>query len=451
MTDANANRISVLVIDDDDAIREIFKARLEYAGYEVAVTGLGQEGLARFKERRQDVVVTDIRLPDLKGVEVLQAIKAIDEEAIVLLMTGYATIDDSITALRLGAEDYFPKPLHFEHLILVIGRALERRRMRRELEALSRSAGRRTSLEELIGGGSRMNDIYRRIETLSQNMATVLIQGETGSGKELAARAIHTLGPRAKRPFIAVNCGGLPESLLESELFGYTRGAFTGADAARQGLFQAANGGTIFLDEIEAASPHTQVALLRVLDRKEILPLGATRPEPLNVRIQAASNKDLEAMVGAGTFREDLFYRLIEATLRMPPLAERTEDIPLLIETFFARLAAEDKTEPRRLSPSALSILLQRSWPGNVRELKNLISRLAREVHRPLIRPADLPPDARQKAGQFSSIRTIAEREREQVCEALERCAGKKAEAARLLGISRTTLYSMMKKHQIEE
>jgi len=445
----NLFQVRVLVIDDDELIRDVFKASLSALGYEVIVAKTGAAGIEHARQRTFDVVITDLRLPDMAGEDVLTAVHEIEPETIVLIITGFATVDSSLAALQMGAEDYIPKPVNFQHLNLVMERSLQRRRLRRKHAELARASSRRQSLCGLAGSSIKMNEVYRQIAALAGNDMTILLQGETGTGKELAARAIHQLGPRKDRPFIPVNCGSLPDSLLESELFGYVKGAFTGADKDKGGLFDAAQHGTILLDEIEAAPHSTQVALLRVLDRKEVRPLGGGAPVPIDVRIMAACNKDLEAMVEAGDFREDLFFRIIEATVTMPPLREKLEDIPLLVQVFLDEAGTPKGKEKRRFSPQSLASLAKYSWPGNVRELKHVALSAASTSPRPIVRPGDLPDKIRSNNGARPKFQTLMQRERAQLLEALEACRSNKAEAARILGISRGTIYSLLQKHGI--
>jgi len=445
----NSPGASIIVIDDEKSVLDAFKARLEGFGHTVETSETGRGGIELFRRGNYDIVITDIRLPDLTGEEVLQAIHEVEPETIVLVITGFATVNSSLAALQMGAEDYFPKPVNFEHLNLVIGRAMERQRLRREHATLTRSAGRLDSLCGMAGSSIRMNEVYRQIESLARNDMTVLIQGETGTGKELAARAIHELSSRKDHAFIVVNCGSLPASLLESELFGYTKGAFTGADRDKGGLFDAARHGTILLDEIEAAAHSTQVALLRVLDRREIRPIGGAFHVPVDVRIVVSSNKDLEAMVEAGDFREDLFFRIIESSITMPPVRERIEDIPVLVKAFLEELGSTEGREPRRFSPQSLAMLGKYSWPGNVRELKHVVLSAAVTAPRPVIRPSDLPERIRRNSQNLPRMQTLMEREKAQVLEILEMCRYNKAEAARFLGVSRGTVYSLMRKHDI--
>jgi len=436
----------VLVVDPDEVVRNLFEKHLKQIGCDVAVAADGRAGLELFCRLRPEVVIVEVDLPDLVRQEVVRRIVSADEEPVVLVTTGGPSVDAALEALKLGALAYFVKPVNFDHAGMVIRWALDERQLRRRLRDQS---ARRDSCGELVGSSPKMNEVYRQIQVLAQSDMTVLIQGETGTGKELAARAIHRLSPRRDQPLIPVNCGSVPETLLESELFGYMKGAFTGAGEDRPGLFSAAEHGTIFLDEIELAPPAVQAALLRVLDRKEIQPVGGRRPIKLDVRILVATNKDLESLVAEGVFREDLFYRIIEATITMPPLHERPEDIPLLVERFLEEEQRSLRRVHRRFSPQCLNLLTAYHWPGNVRELRSLVKLLAATAPRPVIRPGDLPPRFREKSQERVVFKTLREMEREHVERALRRSGFNKAMAARLLGVSRATLYSLLKKHGI--
>ncbi len=440
----SSQQARILIIDDDEMVRESLRMHLTARGHDVSSASGGEQGLAIFAERGADIVITDLQMPDCSGVDVLRAVRKRSPEAIVLVVTAYATVESSLEALQLGAAEYFPKPVNLDHLQLVIARALEQRQ-------LAHRADQRSRFSELIGASRQMNAVYRQIEAVAATETTVLIQGETGTGKELVARAIHETSPREGKPFIPVNCGSLPESVLETELFGYHKGAFTGADADKAGLFAAATGGTLMLDEIEAASPRTQVALLRVLDRGEIMPVGSRQPESVDVRVLVASNERLEAMVADGRFREDLFYRIIESTITLPPLRDRPEDIPLLAEHFLSTAAQTGPRAKRCLSPQALSCLGNYTWPGNVRELENMITHTAQTVARPIIRPADLPERVRLSPAESQTMPTLEEMERDLLDKALTRCSGNKAEAARVLGVSRSTIYSLLRKHGLSD
>jgi len=434
-------RPKILCIEDDAATREIFKDGLESYGYDVEVAECGKAGVEKFCLNGYHAVVSDLKLPDIDGIEVLQAVRQADASSIVLLVTGFASVDTAVEALEQGAFDYFVKPVNFRHLDIVIRRALAQRQLQ-----WAAPAGPLEGLCELIGSSSKMNRIYAQICSLARNDLTVLVLGETGTGKEMVARAIHQLSDRSDDPFIAVNCGSLSESLLKSELFGHVKGAFTGAVSDKRGLFDAAEGGTILLDEIESASPHTQVALLRVLDRKEVRPIGGTTSTNVNVRVLVASNKDLESLVSTGEFREDLFYRLVSSVVTLPPLRERVGDIPALADHFIEERVAREGKLHRKLSPRALELMMEYPWPGNVRELKHLVQQSVISSQRTIIRPADLPAWIK-KASTKGALPSLADAERQLVERVLQVTNWNKSEAARVLGVPRSTVYSLIVKH----
>ncbi|MCX7935197.1 MAG: sigma-54 dependent transcriptional regulator [Planctomycetota bacterium] len=435
----------ILLVEDDPLVRHSTQIRLQSRGYRVTTAASGGEAKEILRRTSADVVICDLRLPDMSGLEVLRFCQTLTPEPIFLVITGFATVDSALEALRLGAVEYFPKPVNIDHLTLVIGRSLEHRRLQAEHERLMQEQTRRDRFEDLLGGSPAMNALYRQIERVAAADAAVLLCGETGVGKELVARAIHRRSKRRAYPFIAVNCGSLPESLLESELFGHERGAFTGAGEGKRGFFEAASEGVILLDEIEAAPPRTQVAFLRVLEQREVMPVGGRAPKPVRCRIIACTNQDLEALAEEGKFREDLFYRLAQICVRVPPLRDRLEDIELLARHFLSQV----ETPARDFSPRALEMLRRYSWPGNVRELKNAVFQAALAAQGQIIRPADLPQFLRENAE--TAMPTLAEQERRLLAEALRRAGGNKAEAARLLGLSRNTIYALLKKHGLED
>lgn len=440
------DKIRILVIDDEQDILDVFEENLTLIGYAVTCCRNGREALDHFRTHSADVVITDIKLPDTSGIEVVRKIMDLNKKTIVLVITGYASVKSSVDALRMGALDYFPKPVNIKHLDIVIKRAVENLGLSGSLPGHSESNTKRDRFCKMIGGSLKMNEAYRHIQTISRTDFTVLIQGETGTGKELAAEAVHNLSRRKDYPFIKVNCASLPESLLESELFGHMEGAFTGARKYKKGLFEAAQHGTILLDEIEAASRHTQASLLRVCENKEIVPVGGNAPVKLDVRIIAVSNKNLESLVSGNEFREDLFFRLIESVITLPPLRERVEDIPTLIEHFATRFSNKRSYS---FSPRAVEVLKKHDWPGNVRELRHMITRVLSMSTRTIIRPADLPEQIREKKDTPRGLKTLREQERELLIEALKRTSWNKLEAAKILGVARKTIYSLIKKHKV--
>src|SRR5215210_6964921 len=365
----------ILVAEDEDLMRAILAGLLEDAGYRVVLTASAEEALERFAAEDVAVTLTDIRMTGMDGLALLDRIKDVDAEALVVVMTAYSSVDSAVAALRKGAYDYVTKPFVNEDLLQSVKNALRQRELFSENHALRRELDRRYSFSEIIGTSEALQSVFRLVEKVAGVGTNILIHGESGTGKELVARAIHHNSPRAERPFVAINCGALPETLLESELFGHTKGAFTGAAANKPGLLRAAEGGTVFLDEIGEISPAMQVKLLRAVQEHEVLPVGATAPVQFDARIICATNRDLEKEVEGGRFREDLFYRLNVIEIHLPPLRERREDIPLLVRSFITRTAREQERDEKAIEPAALSALINYSWPGNVRELQNAIER----------------------------------------------------------------------------
>jgi len=430
-----------LVVDDDDYVRDSLSRLLESWGHTVEVADCGEAAVSRLRQKRFDMVISDLKLPGITGIDVLSEAKRIDEHCVVLIMTAFASVDTAVDSLEKGAFEYFVKPLNFRHVDIVIRRALTYREL--QLAALEGSVD---AVPDLVGNSNKMSRVRAQVRTWARNDTSVLLLGETGTGKEVVARAIHDLSNRRKEPFMVVNCGALPESLLESELFGHVKGAFTGASSDKRGLFEAAGSGTIFLDEIDSATPHTQVALLRVLDYKELRPIGSTETKKVDGRVLVASNKDIESLVSQGEFREDLFYRLISAVIISPPLRERIEDVPILVNHFIEECAAQNGKLHRKCSPKTLELMMQYPWPGNVRELKHAVQRAVMSSQRQIIRPADLPEFMRRSTAQ-DALPSLDEMERKLVGKALELSNWNKSEAARLIRIPRKRLYTLMRKH----
>src|SRR5215211_1639514 len=366
----------VLVVDDERSMRELLSIVLRRDGYDVLIAEDGAAAVEVLKRERVDILITDIRMPQMNGVDLLREAKGIAPDIVSIVMTAFASTDTAVEALRLGAADYVHKsPNAVNDLRLRVRKELERRQLQQENVLLKRQLGSPNKFSNIVGSSSAMTAVFELIETIAPTGSTVLITGESGTGKELVARAIHARSSRSDRPFVAVNCGALPDTLLESELFGHMRGAFTGADTNKKGLLEVAEKGTIFLDEIGEMSPMTQVKLLRVLQERKFRRLGGTEEVEANIRIIAATNRDLAKMVAAGEFREDLFYRINVIPVKLPPLRERTEDIPLLAEHFVTRYAAQMKKDVHAISGAAVLLLRNYPWPGNVRELENAIER----------------------------------------------------------------------------
>jgi two-component system, NtrC family, response regulator HydG len=443
-------RLRILVVDDDQAIREALSRTLEKFGYEVLLAEDGQQGLDRLREGEVHLLLADLQMPKLGGQELLKAAKAIAPNVEVIVITGHGTVEDAVEAMKEGAYDFITKPFKRVQLEQTIRRAAEKQVLALQNRRLQ------ARLDELQGGGGiigtspvmlRMLELVRQV---APSTATVLVQGESGTGKELIATALHRASPRRERAFIRVNCAALPETLLESELFGYERGAFTGAVARKEGRFELADGGTLFMDEIGDLSPATQAKLLRVLQEGEFERLGGTRTLRADVRLVAATNADLPALVREKRFREDLYYRLNVITIRVPPLRDRQEDIPLLAHHFLRRYAAKNAKPVEGFNADTMDLLLAYPWPGNVRELENVVERAVVLTREPLISPADLPetlggsdPVARQVVIAIGT--SLEEVEDRLIDETLRYTKGDKTLAARLLGIATRTIYRRMK------
>jgi DNA-binding NtrC family response regulator len=452
---------SVLVIDDEEIIRDALDALLRSEGYDVKVAATAAKGLETLGSGRVDAVLLDLMLPDRSGLEVLDEIRRFDEELPVVMITAYGTIASAIAATKQGAFHYFPKPFKNDEVLAVLANAVERRRLVLENRALRdqlRSDAYR--FDELIGGSPRIRAVYDLISRAAPSRATVLIQGESGTGKELAARAFHRRSARAGKPFVTVNSGNMPPDLLESNLFGHVKGAFTGAIAPKKGLFEAADKGTIFFDEIGNVPMDTQVKLLRVLQEREFMRLGSVETIKVDVRIIAATNANLRELTREGRFREDLFYRLNVIIVEMPPLRDRKSDIPLLTQHFLDRFAAESGRAMPVLTPAALDRLMAYDWPGNVRELENVIERavvlsIDREIDVDLIpdhvsaNPDRRLPDVVIPPGGLHFREVMIGHERKYIEAALQAAGGVQKKAAELLHIRATTLNEMIKRYEL--
>ena len=449
MTD---NTRSILVVDDDGAMRDMLIALLEDAGHHAQGAALADEAIDAIKDREFDAVLSDIRMPGKSGIDMLGEIRALRPETPIIMMTAFGSIDSAVEAMQAGAFDYITKPFKRDAILISLERAFERRHLEQENRRLRLAVERTTSFGEMIGGSPAMNEIFAMIRKVSSGRASVLITGESGTGKELVARTIHFNGARAKNPFIPVNCTALPEGLMESELFGHVRGAFTGAVSNKRGLFEEAEGGTLFLDEIGDMPPGLQSKLLRVLQDGEVRPVGGNQSHPVDVRIVAATNKDLTAAVEQGTFRKDLYYRLAVIPIEIPPLRQRPEDIPPLAEAF---LEKHGDGSNYTLSQGALELLKHESWDGNARELENVIERAIAFSDGEHLEAEDLPISSRgsgQAAGNGCGVSqlihdalaqqlTLSELGDRYTALVLESTNGNKARAAKLLGINRRTLY----------
>ncbi|WP_242340357.1 sigma-54 dependent transcriptional regulator [Anaeromyxobacter sp. SG66] len=439
-------RFRILVVDDDRASRELLARILVARGHDVLALPDGKDALAALERGPVDLVVSDIRMADVDGLQLTDRMREAAPDTPVVLVTAFGNVEGAVEAIRRGAFDYISKPYDVDAIAVVVERALRQRALVLENRALRGQVRERYRLEDVVGRSEAMLEVYKTAARVAPSPATVLILGESGTGKELVARAIHAASPRASGPFVPVDCGAIAEGVLESELFGHARGAFTGAQASRRGLFEEAHGGTLFLDEIGDVGPALQARLLRALQEGEIRRVGANEPVQVDVRVVAATNKDLAAAVQAGRFREDLYYRLNVVTLRIPPLRDRREDIPLLVEHF----AAKHGHPQAVVTPAAREMLVGWRWPGNVRELENVVARALALNPTGVIEPDALPESIRGPgatpipAVAAGERPTLAELERRYAAQVLAEQGGNKTRAAEVLGIDRKTLYRIL-------
>jgi len=447
-------RPRILVVDDEESHRIMLRAVLKGEGYEVVEAGDGSEAVRAVEQEPFDLILLDIRMKTMGGIEALTEIRKISPLVPVLIMTAYASVKTAVEALKAGACDYLTKPLDIEELKVLIEKALELYHLRAENIALKERLGDRFDFSKIIGQGRKMKELFDTLSLVAPTDATVLILGESGTGKELVANAIHHNSLRKNQPFIKVSCAALPETLLESELFGHERGAFTGAIARREGRFQLAHRGTIFLDEVGEMSLTTQMKLLRVLQEKEFEPLGSVQTLKVDVRVIAATNKDLAQEVKEGSFREDLFYRLNVVPVSLPPLRERREDIPALAQHFFEVYRDKNQKGLKDISNKAMDLLIRYDWPGNIRELENCLERAVIMARGEVIAPADLPPQiqvlSRAEEGRalaFPSGISLQEVEKSLILKTLEDTGGNRSRAAEILGINRRTLQIKLKEY----
>jgi two-component system response regulator HydG len=440
-------RHRVLVVEDDPEMLALVCEHLEGEGYTVVGAGRGAEAIARLRSGEFDVVLTDLRMPDVDGMDVLRASRETQREAPVILFTAFGSIETAIQAIRQGAYDYVAKPFALDEISLLVGRALEDRRLRAENLSLRQELEGRYRFENLLGKSPPMQALFALIRQTAPGDTNVLITGESGTGKELVAKALHYNSPRAERSFVPVNCAAVPASLLESELFGHVKGAFTGAVKARRGLFREAEGGTLFLDEIGDMAPELQAKVLRAIEDRVVRPVGSDEAVPVDLRLMAATNKDIVTRIREGLFREDLYYRLAVIPIQIPPLRERREDIPLLAEHFLCRAVAASGKEIQGFTPDAMAALLRHPWPGNVRELENVVERAVTLAVGDQIPPEALLLDASAAPApaallaQAARRPTLEELTAEYVALVLREAGGDKAKAAEILGVSKRTLY----------
>ncbi|MBN2722887.1 MAG: sigma-54-dependent Fis family transcriptional regulator [Deltaproteobacteria bacterium] len=442
---------TILVVDDSPDTLEIIARNLKSVGFVVYTANSVTEAISVLDEIAVNLVITDYKMPRITGMDLIRHVRENYESTQVMMITGYATIEGAVKAVKYGAEEYLAKPFTDEELIEAVKRVISRARLRKSGSMDDSRDG--MSNFGLLGESDPMQKVFSTIHKAAQISATVLITGESGTGKELVARAIHYSSKRASATFVPINCGGIPEGLLESELFGYVKGAFTGASESRAGFFQTGDGGTIFLDEISETSLAMQVKLLRVLQEKEVCMVGSHKSRKVNVRILAATNKDLLKLVEKGIFREDLFYRLNVITIYIPPLREREGDIVLLARHFAKKFAREMNINPPKFTGTFMDVLMGYHWPGNVRELENLIQRLIVMVDKAVIDVTDLPPHMRFSAvrGQSGPLRTLAEVETEHIRNVLAASGGNKTKAAQILGIDRKTLRNKLGSSELDE
>lgn len=451
---------NILIVDDEQSYRQILGHVFQADGHTIRTASNGREALALLHEEPSDIVISDISMPDMDGIEMLEAIRETMPDIAVVFITAHASVETTREAFKLGADDYIEKPFDVDELKLIVYKAIEKQELITENRAFKRAQRERGSIGNIIGQSAKMQAIYQMIETVAEVQSTVLIAGESGTGKELVARAIHDLSDRAEKPFISINCGAFTETLLESELFGYVKGAFTGANTNRKGLFEAANNGSIFLDEIGEMTPAMQVKLLRVLQEKRVRPVGAHEELTINARVIAATNRDLKQMTQDGTFREDLFYRISVIPINLPPLRERREDIRDLIEHFVGKFCAQTGRS-LSVSPKAMQLLENYMWSGNVRELEHTIERAVALERSTEIQPEllpdditnynpdrirsefDLPDDGINMTAHLDNL------EKTYVIEALKRTGGNQTKAADLLQLQVRSLRHLLDKHNI--
>ena len=452
--------MSILIIDDEEVLQDVLSSLLEREGYEVLTARTGEEGLVKLAEEEVELVLLDLMLPGISGQEVLKQIRKEDPDQVVVVVTAYSSIEGAIEAMRQGAFHYIPKPFKNEEVLMTVRKGLEQRRLTTENRALKEELRERYSFDNIVGKSKAMQEVFDLVRLAAPSKSNILILGESGTGKELVAKAIHHHSRRSSGPFVTVNSGAMPADLLESNLFGHVKGAFTGAVSAKKGLFEVANGGSIFFDEIGNIPLDTQAKLLRVIQEREFMRLGGVETIKVDVRIIAATNADLDKEVANERFREDLYYRLNVITIQLPPLRQRSEDIPLLARHFLTRYAAENDKTMDGIAPEVMSQLLDYHWPGNVRELENVIERAVVLTTSDRITPDLLPATVRRPGeaaevvppppnGEVSLKEAVSEYERQLIVRALQETGGVQKHAAEKLKVKPTTLHEMIKRHEI--
>jgi DNA-binding NtrC family response regulator len=438
----------ILIVDDELVVRDSLQKWFDSEGYDAGAVSSGREALFAVQQKQYDLVLLDIKMPGMDGMELQKKLREVDSDLTVVIMTGYASVETAVEALKMGAYDYITKPVDPDELVHLVSNALGHKRYKRELERLRENLQEIYPDTKLIGNSPAIRRVLELVEMVAATDTTVLIFGESGTGKELVARAIHAASPRRNMPMVVIHCGALTETLLESELFGHERGAFTGAQYRKKGKFEVADGGSVFLDEIGDISLKTQTDLLRVLQEKEIQRVGGSQTVKVDFRCIAATNKNLEDLVKAGTFRPDLYYRLKVFAIDLPPLRERREDIPLLADHFLKKFATAMNKPLPTLSSQAVDLLLAHDWPGNVRELENAVERAMVIGREPEIQPADFP--FQLQPTQAVAGRTLEEIERSHIERVLQETAGNLSRAARILDIDRTTLYNKLRRYGLK-
>ena len=444
----------ILVVDDEGSIRRALQQVLEYEGHEVSLAPDAPSGLEEHARFRPDVTLLDVKMPRIDGLEALEQLRKDDPGAVVIMISGHGTISTAVEATRKGAFDFLEKPLKTDRLLLTLRNALLVRGLSESVERLKHDVEVRY---EIVGGSAVVREVLQRIETVGSTLARVMVTGENGTGRELVARALHRLSPRADKPFVDVNCAAIPANLIESELFGHVRGAFTGAVAGRPGKFELAHQGTLFLDEVGDMSPEAQAKVLKALEASEVIRVGGTRPVPVDVRVISATNKDLKAEIARGAFREDLYYRLNVVPIRMPPLRDRRDDIPMLVTHFVGRLSKSSGVPPKPFAPAAVAELETHGWPGNVRELKNTVERLLILAPGETVERADVlrlgagARDGGRFAELFGAVESFHdfkdEAEKAFIEEKLRASAWNVSDAAARMGLARAGLHQKIKKH----
>jgi len=448
----------IIAIDDEETMLRILKRSLEPEGYSVETFTNAGEAMKRLKDGEPaDIVITDLMMPDMDGFGVIENVRSVDKDIIVIVITAYSSVESAVKAIKAGAYDFIPKPFDPEHILIVVKRAVEARRLKLENIGLKRQLSNASYMSEIIGASQEMRQVFDMIEKVKDTDGTVLLIGESGVGKELVAKAIHYGSKRAENPFIAINCGALPDELLESELFGYEKGAFTGAVSRKTGLFEAANGGSVFLDEVSSISPRMQVKILRFLQERSFMRLGGKETLSVDVRIIAATNEDLRESVNKGSFRKDLYYRVNVIPVEIPPLRERRDDIPLLIRHFIEKFSSKTGKKISGISKEAEDMLVRYKWEGNVRELENVIERAITITDDEIIGTDDLPDDVKNKiqrieqsASPYFAELTLFDVEKLHIENVLKAADGNKSKASRILGIDYSTLLRRLKSMGIE-